>query len=621
MSDLMLHGLGRGSGDPGGIPIEGLTPIIASDKIKGIGLPFAHRSLGTLSERRGVNHYHDGKVYVNHNLGVTIYDAATGKVIADNAHPTSSAPMAPDLAATDGSYYLALSSGSLCKYAMDGTLIWEATLVGTVYTMVVEASGVYAGISYSSSYYVRKLNRTNGQTIWTSENLSSNINALAVSSDVVIAANGNYAIFRLSPSSGSRVYTYTIPNSRSASALAIEPGTNHFYSTDGYYYTLRKHSYQTGEPIFERGSVNVGPVYNLFIDSGNNIYTVSNPEITKLDNQLAGFIWRENYNINNNPINGFGLDKGQGKIYVLRYHSARVLSTEKQWSNFIPHQFEGAVNFIDVDKDGNFYGASDDWTVRKFNALGEQQWVYRHSQALNFVKVDKSGNVFISDINRTFKKLNPYGVEQWSRSIPSTAGNVTDLVINSEGIIIVSIAYFYTSGSKDYLVKISPTGTILQSKEIGTSGVFRKLHLWDDHTVLAFNKLYDIDTFRCVRNFSATKAIFGVHKDFICGIDSTKIQTFNKYSGGQVRFFEVKDINITNFYLRAVQGLDGAVYTWDNDKTLVKFNEKGEEFWRYKAVEKIADIKVDEEHNLYLATGFYIEKLTQTFGIKGYDKN
>ena len=49
--------------------------------------------------------------------------------------------------------------------------------------------------------------------------------------------------------------------------------------------------------------------------------------------------------------------------------------------------------------------------------------------------------------------------------------------------------------------------------------------------------------------------------------------------------------------------------------------KKGDEFWRYQAVDKIADIKVDDEHNIYLATGYYIEKLTQTFGIKGYDKN
>ena len=65
MSDLWLHGLGQISmGDTGVIPIEGLTPIIASDQIKGTGLSFAHRSLGTLSHRRGVNHYHNGKVYV-----------------------------------------------------------------------------------------------------------------------------------------------------------------------------------------------------------------------------------------------------------------------------------------------------------------------------------------------------------------------------------------------------------------------------------------------------------------------------------------------------------------------------------------------------------------------------
>ncbi|AGL03719.1 PQQ-binding-like beta-propeller repeat protein [Desulfoscipio gibsoniae] len=620
MSDLWLHGLGQISmGDTGVIPIEGLTPIIASDEIKGIGLPFAHHSLRTSSNRKGVNHYHDGKVYVLHSSGVNIYDAESGEVIADNVHTTSSALMIPDLAATDGSYFLAQGS-SLYKYALGGTLIWETPNIGSPYCIAVETSGVHIGVTESSTYYVKKFNRNNGNVMWTSSSLNSYIYALAVNSNTVIVADQSYKIYRLNPSNGSTVYSYTIPNSRNAYALAIEPGTNHFYSIDNYY-TLRKHSYQTGEPIFERSSANTTTVYNIFIDSENNIYTVSNREITKLDNQLAGFIWREDHNISGNPINGFGLDKEQGKIYVLRQHSARILSTDKEWSDFIPHQFEGVVNSIDVDITGNFYGASDDWTARKFNALGEQQWVYRHNLALNFVKADKNGNVYIADTNRTLKKLNPYGVEQWSCSITGTTGAVTDLVVNSEGVIVVSITYFYTSGSKDYLAKISPEGTLLEKREIGTSGVFRKLHLWDDRTVLAFNKLYDIDTLRTIRYFSTARAIFGRHGDFLFGVYDDDIRVFNKYSGGQIHSFEVSDINITNFYLRAVQGLDGAVYAWDNDKTLVKFNEKGEEFWRYKAVEKIADVKVDDEHNIYLATGYYIEKLTQTFGIEGYDKN
>ena len=623
MSDLMLHGLGRGSGDPGVIPIEGLTPIIASDEIKGPGLPFAHRSLGTLSDRRGVNHYHDGKVYVLHSLGVTIYDAESGEVIADNAHTTSGAQMTPDTAATDGSYYLAQGT-KLYKHALDGNLVWEATITTAYcifYCIAVETSGVYIGCRNDESYYVKKYNRTNGQAIWTSPNLGSTIHALAVNSNTVIVATSSYLIYRLYPHNGSQVYNYTIPNSRYAFALAIEPGTNHFYSIEASYHNLRKHSYQTGEPIFERGGANTGNVHNLFTDSGNNIHTVSDREITKLDNQLAGFIWRESYNISGNPIYGFGFNQEQGKIYVLRQHSARILSTEKQWSDFIPHQFEGTVNSIDIDANGNFYGASDDWTARKFNALGEKQWVYRHNLALNFIRVDKNGNVYIADTNRNLKKLNQYGIEQWSCSIPNTSGNVTDLVVNSEGVIIVSIAYFYTSGSKDYLIKIGPDGTLLKTMEVGTSGVFRKLHLWDDYTVLAFNKLYDIATLRCVRNFNIAKGAFGVHGDFIYDIDNNKVRTFNKHSGGQTGFFEVKDINITNFYLRATQGLDGAIYAWDNDKTLVKLNEQGDEFWRYKAIEKIADVKVDDEHNIYLATGFYIEKLTQTFGIRGYDKN
>ncbi len=618
MSDLMLHGLGRGASNPGVIPTEGLTPIIVSDEIKGLGLPFAHRSLGTLADRRGVNHYHDGKVYVLHSLGVTIYDAVSGEVIADNAHTTSGAQMIPDTAATDGSYYLAQGT-KIYKHTLDGNLVWEATVTTAYcifYCIAVETSGVYIGCRNDEQYFVRKYNRTNGQAVWVTSNLSSEIYTIAVNPSTVIFTTRSYAIYRLNPSSASPVYTYAIPGNGLATALAIEPGTNHFYSSVST--TLRKHSYQTGEPIFQRSATSV---LNLFIDGGNNIYTVSNSEIAKIDNQLAGVIWSESYNISGNPIYGFGFDKDRGKIYVLRQHSARILSTDKEWSGFIPHQFEGSVNSVDIDANGNFYGASDDWTARKFNALGEQQWVYRHTGILNFVKADKNGNVYIADTNRNLKKLNPYGIEQWSCSISGTTGAVTDLVVNGEGVIILSIAYYHTSGSKDYLVKISPDGTLLKTMEIGSSGAFRKLHLWDDRTVLAFNKLYDIDTLRTIQYFSAAKAIFGVHGDFIYGIDSAKIQAFNKYSGGQIHSFEVSDINITNFYLRAVQGLDGAIYAWDNDKTLVKFNEKGEEFWRYKAVEKIADVKVDDEHNIYLATGYYIEKLTQTFGIKGYDKN
>jgi hypothetical protein len=623
MGDLWLHGLGQiSTGDSGVIPIAGLTPIIASDEIKGIGLPFAHRSLGTLSDRRGVNHYHDGKIYVPYSSGVTIYDAKTGEIIADNVHSVSY--MTPDLADTDGSYYVVYNT-TLYKYTLNGDLIWETPIGGSTRSIASDATGVYVGYYNYYDYYnckITKYNRTSGSTIWTSSDLNSSnsyIDALAVNSNAVIVATGNYRIHRLYPSSGSTVYTYNMPGSYSANALAIEPGTNHFYSAVGS--TLRKHSYQTGEPIFERSSTNIASIYNLFIDSENNIYTVSNREITKLDNQLAGFIWREDHNINGNPINGFGLDKEQGKIYVLRQHSARILSTDKEWSGFIPHQFEGTVNSVDVDLSGNFYGAGDDWTVRKFNALGEEQWVYRHNYPLNFVKADKNGNVYIADTNRTLKKLNPYGVEQWSCSITNTTGIVTDLMVNSKGVIIVSITYFYTSGSKDYLVKISPEGTLLKTMEIGTSGVLRKLHLWDDNTVLAFDKLYDIDALRSVRYFSAVKTAFGVHGDFICGIDGSTIKVFNKHSGGQVRSFGVADINISSFYLRAVQGPDGAIYAWDKEKTLVKLSLEGNEIWRYQARDNIADVKIDDEHSIYLATGYYIERLTQTFGIKGYDKN
>lgn len=621
MSDLWLHGLGQISmGEPGVIPIEGLTPVVVSDKLKGIGLDFAHRSLGTLTSRRGVNHYHDGKVYVLHSSGVTIYDAITGEVIAENSHINSSTHMTPDFAATDGSYYITQGT-NLHKCALDGSLIWETPLPHTARCIAVETSGVYVGEAYSSSSRVLKFNRTSGEKIWESSAVSSYVGSLAVNANTVIVSFDNYTIKKLYPHNGSQVYSYTIPNSRNAYALAIEPGTNHFYSIDSYQ-TLRKHSYQTGEPIFERTSANVNTVYNLFIDGGNNIYTVSNREITKLDNQLAGFIWREDYSISSNAICGFGLDKELGKIFVLRQHSARVLSTEQQWSDFIPHQFEGAINSIDVDKNGNLYGASNDWTVRKFDALGEQQWVYRHTDVMSFVKADNAGNVFIADSSRNLKKLNSLGVEQWSCSISGTSGNVTDLVINSEGVILVSITYWHTTASyrKDFLTKIAPDGTLLETREIGTSGVFHKLHLWDDRTVLAMNKLYDIDTFRCLRHFSAAQSIFNVLGDFIYDINEDDIRVFNKYSGGQMYSFAVEDISISNSYLRVTQGLDGALYVVDNNRTLVKLTERGEEFWRYRARDNIADIKVDDGHNIYLATGYYIEKLTQTFGVKTFEK-
>ena len=621
MNDLILHGFGQAStgGGSGQVPIEGLTPIITSDKLKGIGLKFANRSLGSLTDRRGVNHYNGGKVYVLHSSGVTIYDAVSGEVIAENYHVTSSSHMTPDTAATDGSYYLTQGS-KLYKYNIDGTLVWEATTGSSFTCITVDASGVYVGNTSSSNYYVYKYNRVNGQSIWSSGNISYRVIDVAVTSNAVIVSTESYRIYRLNPSNGSQIYVYTLPNSDNAYALAIEANTNHFYSII-YNRTLRKHSFQTGEPIFTLNNTNVTTVYNLFVDGGNNVYTISNREITKLDNQLTGFIWRENHDITDNPINGYGFDKEKGNIYILRTHTAKILTTEKEWSPFIPHQFEGAVNSIDIDKSGNFYGASDDWTVRKFNAAGKEEWIYRHNRMLNFIKADKDGNVFIADSSRVFKKLNPLGVEQWSLSISGVSGDVKDLVINSEGVIILSISYWHSSSSsrKDYLVKVSSDGKFISRKEIGNSGVFNSLHLWDDKTILAVDRLYDIESLRCVEFFNSANPIFNLQGDFLYGLNSSNIKILNKYSGGQVYSTNISNVDYTNFYLKVAQGLDGAIYIADSKKTLVKLNNKGEELWRYQTRDNITDVKVDEDHNIYLATGYYIEKLTQTFGIESYE--
>ena len=135
--------------------------------------------------------------------------------------------MTPVLAATDGSYYLA-TCGKLYIYAFVGTFSWVTPDIGSSYCIAVETSGVYVGVTSSSSYYVKKFNRNNGNVMWTSSSLNSYIYALAVNSNTVIVADYNYKIYRLNPSNGSTVYTYTIPNNRYAYALAIEPGTNHF---------------------------------------------------------------------------------------------------------------------------------------------------------------------------------------------------------------------------------------------------------------------------------------------------------------------------------------------------------------------------------------------------------
>lgn len=620
MNDLLLHGLGRGIGGSGVAPIEGVTPIMASNNIQGAGLPFVHRPLGTLSDRRGVNHYHAGKLYVLHTTGVTIYDCTTGNVIAENTHTTANAHMSPDTAESDGSYYLA-QGGNLYKYALDGSTIWEMTgSSDNPKSIAVDASGVYIGVTSSTNHYVRKYNRNTGQSIWSSPNLSEEVYALAVNSTTIfVATYRNYLIRRLNVSNGSIVYSYTMPNNQLAYALAIEPGTNHFYSIDGYR-MLRKHSYQTGEPIFERSSANTTTVYNLFIDSDKNIYTLSSQEITKLDNQLAGFIWREAYNINQNPICGYGFDEPD--IYILRKQTCRILSTEKEWSDFIPYQFEGAVNAIDCDQMGNFYGVSDDWTARKFNAVGEKVWTYRSNLVLNFIKVDRNGQVFVADTNRTVKKLNQYGEVVWSCTIPNTTGAVTDLVTTNEGTIILGIHYWHTSTSnrKNMLVKISPEGTLLKVMELGTSEVLQSLQLWDNNTILAFNKLYDVDTFRCLRYFNEAKTVFGRHDDFLYDINGTTIKAYNAYSNGKLHDFRVLDVNISSFYLRVAQAEDGNIYVWDNDQTLIKISGNGDEFWRYRAAEKIADVKVDHAHTIYVATGFYIEKLKQNVYVKNYQE-
>lgn len=74
----------------------------------------------------------------------------------------------------------------------------------------------------------------------------------------------------------------------------------------------------------------------------------------------------------------------------------------------------GYVNDIDADDNGNVYTASEDKTIRKIDSNGNQVWSNSYTARTTGVRVDKDGFVYTSSYDGNVRKLDNNGNQIWT---------------------------------------------------------------------------------------------------------------------------------------------------------------------------------------------------------------
>lgn len=180
------------------------------------------------------------------------------------------------------------------------------------------------------------------------------------------------------------------------------------------------------------------------------------------------------------------IDSSGAKLWDKRYGSNGIEQIEK-----IINTNDGNIilaGFSDSNAGGekteNSIGDRDLWLI-KIDSDGNKIWDKTigttEGEYLKDIKADSDGNIFITANDYGTKgylyKLNPLGTVLWSKTFNNTY-QIGNLTLNNEGIMIMGTYYFGTTtftspkrgGLDAYIIQFDPTGNKIWDKVLGNSG-------------------------------------------------------------------------------------------------------------------------------------------------------
>jgi hypothetical protein len=125
------------------------------------------------------------------------------------------------------------------------------------------------------------------------------------------------------------------------------------------------------------------------------------------------------------------------------------------------HDRRFVITAMAVDSSGNFYTASTDKTVRKFNSSGVEQWSFNENDDVAAIAVDTSGNVVYGSFNGNVRKLDSSGSPEW---VYGTSGYVRAVTTDGNDFV-------YIGTDTPAVIKISPVGGTVWDSTVHTKPV------------------------------------------------------------------------------------------------------------------------------------------------------
>ena len=160
-----------------------------------------------------------------------------------------------------------------------------------------------------------------------------------------------------------------------------------------------------------------------------NIYTTSSDKTVRNVNFAGSVIWEYTAEDDVTSVSvdpsGNIIAGSFGKVYKLTSSGAFV------WSYLVGSFVRSVAN----DSAGNVYFGADDWSVRKLDSSGNQDWSYTgHSGAITKIVVDHNVNVYSASKDNEIHKIDINGNFRWSFSLEQ---DVTSLAVdNNENLYV-----------------------------------------------------------------------------------------------------------------------------------------------------------------------------------------
>lgn len=197
--------------------------------------------------------------------------------------------------------------------------------------------------------------------------------------------------------------------------------------------------------------------YRIALDVQGNVYAGDNGRLIKFDSSGTE-VWR--FSLSDN-LETFAVDL-QLNVYIpgtstlKKVSAAGSLVWSKYYSSFSSNPDftvgSGSVNFlaVDVDPQGNIYGAGYGEIVLKLNSNGEEVWAYMDTgyTLIPHIKADSQGNAYVGEWYGV-KKISATGELVWQAQ---TNTNYVDRInLDVQGNI-------YTAGRDDKVTKSNKNG-------------------------------------------------------------------------------------------------------------------------------------------------------------------